>query len=132
MNRQQARELAASTLTALSTYQAVYEGVRRTFGGISPVACVLSKSLQIIPVARDVFQGLPKLSITVYVRCDDGGEDAAEDQMDSLIEAAIVAFKNAGFTVGESDSAPEGAPLRNIDGVFYRAETIPLTMEEDY
>lgn len=132
MNREQARELAATTLTGLGTYQAVYEGARRKFGGISPVAVILSKGLQITPIAAALWEGIPRLSATIYVRCDEGAEDTAEDQLDTLVEAAMVAFKNAGFLVDASDSAPEGAPLRNIDGVFYRAEIIPLHVEEEY
>jgi hypothetical protein len=83
MNRQQARELAVSTLTALTTYQSVYEGARRKFEGLSPIACVLSKSLQVFPEAAAVFSGRIRLTCSIYVRCDEGGEDTAEDQLDS-------------------------------------------------
>jgi len=135
MNRQQARELARTTLAGLSSpvvYEAVYEGTRRTFGGISPVACVLSKSLRIYPIASAMWEGIPRLTVAIYVRAEIGDEDAAEDQLDGLVEAALVALKNAGFFVGESDSAPENAPLRNIDGKFYRVELIPINVEEQY
>lgn len=132
MNRQQARELAKTTLDALATYQAVYEGARRTFGGISPVASVLSKSLQVVPEAADVFSGRIRLTVTIYVRCDEGDEDTAEDTLDTLVEAAMDALKDAGFLMDASDSAPENAPLRNVDGVFYRVEQLTLTYEENY
>ena len=132
MNRQAARELAATTLTNLGTYEAVYEGARRVFKGLSPVAAVLSKSLRVAPIASAMWEGIPRVSVTIYVRCDDGGEDAAEDQLDSLVEAAMAALKNAGFFIGESDSAPEGAPLRNIDGTFYRVEQVIINVEEEY
>lgn len=132
MNRQAARELAATTLTNLGTYQAVYEGARRKFGGISPVASILSKSLQIVPEAADVFSGRIGITATIYVRCDEGTEDTTEDQLDTLVEAALTALKNAGFLMQASDSAPENAPLRNVDGVYYRVEQLLLTYEEDY
>jgi hypothetical protein len=64
------------------------------------------------------------------VRCDDGNEDVVEDTLDQLAEAAAVAFRAAGLFVGESDAVLEGAPLRIIDGVLYRAERIPLQVEE--
>lgn len=131
MNRQQARELAVSTLSGLSTFAAVYEGARRKLGGLSPVATVMSKGLQVIDLTRDLNDEiLLRLSVTIYVSCELGGEDAAEDQLDTLVHAAAVALKNARFLVGESDAAPEGAPLRNIDGRFYRAEVLPLSIEE--
>lgn len=132
MNRQQAREAAVAALTALTTYQAVYEGARRRFDGVSPVATVLSKSLQVTPEAAAVFSGRIRLTCTIYVRCDEGGEDSAEDTLDTLVEAAQRAFINASFLIEGSDAAPEGAPLRNIDGVFYRVEQVVLTYEEDY
>lgn len=133
MNRQQARELAVTTLSGLNTYAAVYEGARRRFNGegISPVASVLSRGLEIIDLTRDVHdEAVLSIAVTIYVRCDEGGEDTAEDALDTLVHAAALAFITAGFRVGQSDSAPEGAVLRNIDRVLYRAERIPLTVSE--
>jgi len=131
LNRQQARELAASTLSSLATYALVAEGARRKLGGVSPVAIVLSKGTQIVQLTRDTHnEAVHRLSVTVYVRCDEGGEDAAEDNLDTLAEAAAVALKNAGFLVGESDASPEGSPLRLIDGAYYRAEVLVVQYEE--
>lgn len=132
MNRKAARELARTTVLSSGTYALVTEGPRRTFGGVSPVACVLSKSLNHVPLTRDNAhdQADLGLSVSIYVLCEAGGEDAAEDQLDTLVEAAFIALKNAGFLVGESDASPDGAPLRDILGKFYRIERIPITIAE--
>ncbi len=131
MNRQAARELAATTLSNLSTYALVAEGARRVLNGVSPVAIVLSKGTRIIDLTRDTHnEAVHRVNVTIYVRCDDGQEDATEDALDTLAEAAAVALRSAGFLVGESDAAPDSAPLRNIDSQLYRCEVIPLVFEE--
>ena len=131
MNRQQAREAARTALDALGTYQAVYEGARRVLDGMSPIATVLSKGSAYVDLTRGSNdEERHRLSVTLYVRCDEGSEDTAEDQLDGLVEAALTTLASAGFVVEESDSAPEGAPLRNIDGVFYRVERIPIVHRE--
>lgn len=127
--RQSWRELAKTTIEALGVV--TYEGARRRFDGRSPVCVVLSKGMQLIDLTRsgeDQFNN--SITATFYVRADEDAEDAAEDSLDTLMRSAIVALKNAGFTAGESDAAPDGAPLRNIDGVFYRTERLSLTVEE--
>ena len=132
MNRQQARELAATTLTNLATYASVYDGARRTLPGTSPIAMVLSKGSQIQRLSRSTAhdEAIHTLSITIFVRCDEGSEATCEDTLDQLVESAQIALDTAGFLVGASDSAPEGNPLRLADGVLYRQETIPITYEE--
>lgn len=132
MNREQAREAVATVLSGLGTYALVAEGARRRFGGISPVALVLSRGQRWVQLTRSRSndENVIKLSVTIYVRCEDGAEDTAEDVLDQLAEAAATALNTAGFIVGESDAAPDGAPLRNIDGVFYRVEVMSLTYEE--
>lgn len=53
MNRKQAREAAKTAVEGSGTYAMVTEGPRRTFGGVSPVACVLSASLEHVKLTRD-------------------------------------------------------------------------------
>lgn len=128
ITRQQARENAKTALDALARFSAVYKSPRRTFGKASPVAVVSSRSLRIVDLTRDLHdQEDQGLYVSLYVRADDGQEDAAEDTLDQLIVAAGDALRDAGFAIGESDAAPDGAPLRNIDGVFYRVERFPVT-----
>jgi len=132
MNRQSARENVATLLTGLGTYALVSDGARRKLGGVSPVAIVLSKGTQVQRLTRSTSNDLNvhTLSLTLYVRCDDGSEASCEDTLDQLVIAACAALDTAGYLVGASDSAPEGNPLRIIDGVFYRQEVIPVTFEE--
>lgn len=132
MNRQQARELAATTLTGLGTFAHVYDGARRSLDGTSPIAIVLSKGTQIQRLTRSTAhdEAIHTLSINLFVRCDEGNEATCEDTLDQLVESAQIALDTAGFLVGASDSAPEGNPLRLSDGVLYRQETIPITYEE--
>lgn len=130
MSRQSRREQVATAIAGLG-FTDVYEGVRRTFGGRSPVAVVLSRSYAILDLTVDGHDQVNiGLSVTIYVRADQGQEDAAEDRLDQLLEGVADALRDAHFIVGESDAAPDGAPLRNIDGVFYRAERIPVSFEE--
>lgn len=133
--RQQAREAVASLFTGLGTYSLVSEGARRTFGGVSPVVIVLSRGLRPVVLSRDTHDEHDLLlSATIYVRCDqsaDGStEAAAEDTLDSLVTAALPALRSAGYLVdGATDAAPDGFPLRDIQGIFYRTERIPIVLE---
>lgn len=131
MNRRQARELAASTLSGTGSYTAVYEAARRQFDGMSPIAVVLSAGTEYVREARDIYTYVHALTATIYVRCDVGGEDAAEDLLDALSRAAAVALMAAGFEAISSDAQGGGAQLRNIDGVLYRAETLRLSYSEE-
>ena len=132
MNRQAARELAASTLTALGIFHAVYDAAQRTLGGESPIAIVQSKGTQYVDLTRGTHdQVRHRLNVGIYVRCDLGNEAAAEDQLDSLAETTIDTLAAlSDFEVGESDAAAESASLRLVDGVLYRYERIPLTYSE--
>lgn len=133
--RQQAREAVATLLSGLGTYQLVSEGARRTFSQVSPVAVVLSRGLRPIQLTRDTHDEHDLLlSATIYVRCDqsvDGTtEAAAEDTLDTLVTAAEIALRAAGYLIdGATDAAPDGAPLRDIQGVLYRVERIPIVLE---
>jgi hypothetical protein len=70
------------------------------------------------------------LSATIYVRADSGAEAAAEDTLDALTRAVVLALAGAGFDELRSDALPDGAPLRHVDGVFYRVERVLFSREE--
>lgn len=135
MSRKAKRAAIQTALIALAGLpdDQVYRAPRRTFQGRSPIAIVLSAS------QLDHFEtrgaSSPDwytrgYSVTLYVRCDNGTEDTAEDLLDDLRDAAGVALRGIGCDVGESSAEPSGAPLREIDNILYRVERIPLTMEE--
>lgn len=131
MSRQTQRERAETALIALGRFTDVYQGARRSFGGRSPVAVILSRSYAIQDLTRSQNDGLLiGLTVTIYVAADAGQEDTAEDQLDQLLVLTADALRDIGFTIGESDAAPDNAPLRNIDGRFYRAERLPVSIEE--
>ncbi len=125
MDRKTARNLVKTTLDGLGVFQAVYAAPVRTFNGESPVAVVLGQTLQDEQLARGVWRQPIGLTLTIYTRNDEG-DAAAEDLHDTLVQQVLAPLRNAGFQVGGSDAAPDGAPLRNIDEVFYRTERIPL------
>ena len=130
MSRQSQREAVKAAITGLG-FTDTYEGARRTFGGRSPVAVILSRSYAILDLTRDGHDQVDiGLTVTIYVRADQGAEDTAEDRLDQLVVSVADALRDAGFTVGESDSAPDNAPLRNIDGIYYRAERLPVSFTE--
>lgn len=108
----------------------VYRAPRRAFSGLSPVAVIASAGEANTWEAAEILQNTYRYSVTMYVRADAGGEDAAEDTLDDLRDSVGGALRTAGYMVGESDAAPDGAPLRNIDGVLYRAERIPVAYED--
>lgn len=130
MTRQSDREGAAALLVSLNSYAAVYDAPRRAFDGLSPVASVVSQGMQ----AQGKTRGGPALTnvlaVSLYVRADSGSEAAAEDQLDSLTRAAVLAFVEARWDIGSVDALPDGAPLRNIDGALYRVERIIISREE--
>jgi hypothetical protein len=68
-----------------------------------------------------------RLTVAIYVRAEAGSEGAAEDQLDTLVEAAALALADDRWEVGATDAAPDGAPLRNIDGALYRVERFTIT-----
>ena len=129
MDRKTARREAQQALERLLRFEQVYRAPRRSFDGQSPIALVLSQRLEVESVARDEVNTPAGITVSLYVRCDVGDEDAAEDELDELTREAALALVTAGFTLQPSDAAPEGAPLRNIDGTFYRVERLPLRVE---
>jgi len=75
----------------------------------------------------------PRVRYEIAVVSKSSNKAAAQNWIKGILSAkGQAALKNAGFLMDASDSAPESAPLRNIDGVFYRVEQLILTMEEDY
>lgn len=110
----------------------VYRSPRRKFQGKSPIAIVLSTS----EINHFETRGatVPDwqtygYAVTLYIRMDEGTEDTTEDLLDDLRDAVGAALRGIGCDIGES-SAPDGAPLRDIDSILYRVERIPVTIEE--
>ncbi len=137
MQRAAARALAKTTLDATSAYTLVAQGALASFDGKTPVAIVTSRTMRLEMVTRAIGTIANGLYISIYVRKDEGaaGAEAAEDQLDTLVRQAVIALEglNDGdtFEVGETDAAPDGFPLRLIDGVPYRVERIPVTVLEE-
>lgn len=142
--RSEARALAKQTLIALGDYTVsdggsgtlnlVFTGSPESFAGLSPVAIVTSRSMQLTAIARSLYEVASGVTVSIYVRHgpSTAESEAAEDQLDSLTRRAIVALHATGvFTVGESNAAAEGAPNRMIDGVLYRVERIPLSVLDE-
>lgn len=132
MTRTDDRAQAAATLTALGLFQAVYAAPRRSFDGLSPIASVISAGMTPGTATRGRSVGSLdyRLSVAIYVRADSGAEAAAEDLLDRVTQAAVLALAGAGFAVAGADAAPDGTPLRLIDGIPYRAERITISREE--
>lgn len=125
-----AHRAAIKTILQTAGVTTVYTGAKRTFGGLSPVGLVLSKSELNTWEAHSVIQNTLGFLVRTFVRVDIGDEESAEDKLDDLRDAAGMGLRSAGYTVGESNAAPDGVPLRNIDGVFYRVEDTPVSIEE--
>jgi hypothetical protein len=125
MDRKTARNVVKTILDGLGVFHVVYAAPVRAFNGESPVAVVLGQTLQDEQIARGVWRQPIGLTLTVYTRNDEG-DAAAEDLHDSLVQQVLEPLRNAGFIVGGSDAAPDGAPLSDIDKVLYRTERIPL------
>jgi len=133
MSRQSERERAGSVLAGLGTaLPAIYEGAVRSLAGSAlPAAALLSGGLSEIPGTRGGVAGYEyRLSATLYVACEVGGEAAAEDTLDGLTYAVGTALAAAGYRDIRADASPDGAPLRAIDGRVYRVERISFTTQE--
>jgi hypothetical protein len=133
MSRKGKRESIRVALAALGTFAAVYKGARRKFGGLSPVATILSRGEESHFDTRGAtapdWQTF-RYVLTIFVAVPDGAEDTAEDTLDDLRESIGPALMATGCVLGESDAEPLGFALRNIDGVLYRVERIPVSIEE--
>ena len=133
MSRKGKRESIRGALAGLGTFAAVYKGARRKFNGLSPVATILSRGEESHFETRGAtapdWQTF-RYVVTIFVRADEGAEETAEDTLDDLRESIGPALMAIGCVLGESDAEPLGFSLRNIDGVFYRVEKIPIHIEE--
>jgi hypothetical protein len=133
MSRKGKRDGIRTALVGLGTFAAVYKGARRRFGGLSPVATVLSRGEESHFDTRGAtapdWQTFSYI-LQLFVRADEGAEEAAEDLLDDVREAIGPALMAIGCVLGESDAEPLGFALRNIDGVLYRVERVPLHIEE--
>lgn len=134
MDRADARALVEETLDATNNFAAIFQGAPDAFGGQSPVAVISSRSLRLDAVARDLYEVTSGLTVSIYVRRDKDAEaaSATEDRLDVLVHATAVALHLTGqFEVGESNADVAGGNVRNIDGVIYRVERIPLTVQDE-
>jgi hypothetical protein len=125
MTRKDDRQAAAAVLTGLGVFQQVYAAPVREFGGQSPVVVVLGATLIGERLTRGTTWIKSGITVTFYTRNNDGDTDA-EDTHDDLVEQSIAALQAAGFEFITTDAAPDGAPLRNIDEVYYRTERATL------
>lgn len=130
LTKKQVRETAASAINSASTYAAVYESARRAFSGISPVCVVLSGPTEKRWEAASVYTNRHRITATIYRLQTNGNEDAAEDDMDTLVMAAVNALKNNGFLEAGSDTS-ETVPIRNIDGKPYRVHRLTAYYDEE-
>jgi hypothetical protein len=131
MNRSDARALAIQILEATGSYTRVIAGPARKFAGVSPVAVVISRGLNLTMDAREEWTLSGDIQVSIYVRCAVDDEAATEDRLDDLVRTAALALRDAGFVQISSDALPESAPLRSIDTVFYRVERLNARMESD-
>lgn len=139
MNRTAARALVKTTLVATGAYTVdtvdqVYQGALEHFDGRTPIAVITSRTMALDEEARALYTIRNGLYVSIYVRKPDSTDGAsdAEDTLDTLVEAATIAlYETRLFEVGESSSAPDGYPLREIDGVLYRVERLQLTVLEE-
>ncbi len=136
MSRRQLREAAAALIAAVTVdglgFVAVHDAPRRTLDGVSPVATVESRRTRAGEYARGGGPGelAHTLAATIFVSAPPGGEAAAEDQLDTLSRAVVLALGAAGYRDIETDTSPFGAPIVSFDGAPYRAERISFTQEE--
>ena len=133
MDRKAARQLARSVIEATDGYALICDGPPDKFAKKSPVCVITSKSIGVTFDARDEWTIESAILVSIYVQRVSGKEDAAEDQLDDLVRQAVLALLATGeFSIDRSDAFAENAPLRDIDGVLYRVERIPLRVAEDY
>lgn len=137
MDRKAARALAKTTLEALGAFHAVWQGAPDKFAGQSPIALISSGSIQLTPIARELYTVENGLTVAIYVRRDAGlvAAAATEDLLDDLALSVVEALHATGwFDVTTSSAAPEAGNLRDVDrnGVLYRVERIPLTVLDEH
>lgn len=129
-DRKAARQLAQTTLEGLALFEAVVQGTPDLFAGRSPVCVITSRSLAMQPLTRGVMEETSGITASIYVRRDANDGGAAEDQLDDLAKATVLALHATDvFYVSESSADPVSGNLRDVDrnGVLYRVERIALT-----
>ena len=132
--RTEARALAENALEGLGLFEVVVQGSPDLFAGRSPVCVITSRGMDLKWVARELVTLPSTITVAIYVRRDADDDGAAEDQLDSLTTAVLLALHATGvFFVGESSADPASGNLRDVDrnGVLYRVERIPLTVLEE-
>src|SRR5262245_18659309 len=99
------KTVRAAISTAITNYfTAVYQGPRRKFNGVAPIAVILSAGEENHFETRG--GGTPDWNTyhfftNIYVRVDEGQESTCEDVLDDLRDAVGTALRQAGFLVGE-------------------------------
>lgn len=134
MDRKAARALVATTLQGLGTFQAVWQGAPDKFGGLSPVALISSRSIDLTPDARALYEITSGITVSIYVNRTALGAEAAEDLLDDLALSVVEALHATGaFQIDASTAGPEAGNLRDVDrnGIIYRIERIPLTVLDE-
>jgi hypothetical protein len=132
MDRKAARALAVSTITALSAFDLVQSGAPDSFLGKAKVALVTSRALQLVEIARGLYEVVNQITVSIYIQRAAGGEAAAEDALDDRAQAIVLALHATGsFLAEQSDAGGSGAPNRIIDGTTYRVERLPFTVLDE-
>lgn len=135
MDRKAARALVATTLQGLGTFQAVWQGAPDKFGGLSPVALISSRSIDLTPDARALYEITSGITVSIYVNRTALGAEAAEDLLDDLALSVVEALHAASnlIQIDASTAGPEAGNLRDVDrnGIIYRIERIPLTVLDE-
>lgn len=135
LTRTEARALAVTTLEALGTFEAVLRSPPALFGGISPIAIVTSKALTVGQDTHELIGVISDVTVSIYVRSENGAADAAEDLLDSLaLSSALALYATEGFDLAKSSAGPEDSGLRDPDrnGVLYRVERIVCSAGKRY
>lgn len=135
MDRKAGRALAKTTLEGLNIFQAVWQGAPDKFGGVSPVALVSSRSIDLTPDARALYEITNGITVSIYVKREKDGAGAAEDLLDDLALTVVEALHATdAFQIDASSAGPDAGNLRDVDGngVIYRVERIPLTVLDEH
>lgn len=139
MRRAEARALAVSTLTALElagepAFTAVldHEPDKRP-SDAGAWATVIARSVRLTEGARGAFDLQSEITVTLYVpRPKDGGA-AAEDLLDDLCLAAVLALGTAFSPEAvEPQVGPSETGYRVIDGRQHRVERFSVRVDDSY
>lgn len=130
LSRKDGRALAKQTLEGLNLFDHVFVGAPDSFGGKRTVALIYSSGSALNHITREMYEAVGGFVVAIFVPRDTGKESEAEDTLDELATAAMLALVVIDdFLVGQSDANPLAAARNtNIDGVIYRVERIPVTI----